>query len=84
MKILVLSQCFFPEEFKINELTEDLVKQGHDVTVLTGKPNYPKGKIYEGYKFWGVQEEFYKGARVIRVPLIPRGNSSAIRLSINY
>lgn len=84
MKILVLSQYFYPEEFKVNELTEDLVKRGHEVTVLTGKPNYPKGKIFDGYKILGVQEEKYKGARLVRVSLIPRGKASSWRLVVNY
>ena len=84
MKITIVCQYFYPEEFKVNDLAEEWVKRGHNVTVLTGKPNYPKGKILNGYKFWGIQEEDYKGARVIRVPLIPRGNGGGIRLALNY
>lgn len=84
MKILVICQYFYPEEFKINELVEELVSRGHEVTVLTGKPNYPTGKIARGYKLCGVQKETYKGANVIRVPLIPRGNGGGLRLSLNY
>lgn len=84
MKITIVCQYFYPEEFKVNDLAEEWVKRGHKVTVLTGKPNYPKGKILNGYKFWGIQEEDYKGVRVIRVPLIPRGNGGGIRLALNY
>lgn len=84
MKITIVCQYFYPEEFKVNDLAEEWVKRGHNVTVLTGKPNYPKGKILNGYKFWGIQEEDYKGARVVRVPLIPRGNAGGIRLALNY
>lgn len=84
MKITIVCQYFYPEEFKVNDLAEEWVKRGHNVTVLTGKPNYPKGKILNGYKFWGIQEEDYKGTRVIRVPLIPRGNGGGIRLALNY
>ena len=84
MDILLVSQYFWPEEFRFNDVAEELVKRGHRVTVLTGKPNYPKGKIYEGYKKWGVQKETYKGAEVIRVPLFPRGKSGSIRLVLNY
>lgn len=84
MKITIVCQYFYPEEFKVNDLAEEWVKRGHNVTVLTGKPNYPKGKILNGYKFWGIQEEDYKGARVVRVPLIPRGNGGGIRLALNY
>lgn len=84
MKILIVSQYFYPEEFKINELAEELVKRGHDVTVLTGKPNYPQGQYFEGYRFWGYEKESYKGATVIRVPLINRNNGSSLRLILNY
>lgn len=84
MRIFVVSQCFYPEEFKINDLVEEWVQRGHDVTVLTGKPNYPKGEYFPGYRFWGVQKETYKGASVIRVPLFKRGKGGAIRLVLNY
>jgi len=84
MKILVVSQYFYPEEFKVNEMVEEFVKLGHEVTVLSGKPNYPKGEFFKGYKFFGVQHEDYKGAKVIRVPLIKRGKGGAIRLAMNY
>ncbi len=84
MKIVVVSQYFYPEEFKINDLVEEWVKQGHHITVLTGKPNYPQGTFYSGYKFSGIQKEKYKGAKVIRVPVIRRGKGSSIRLILNY
>lgn len=51
MKILVVSQYFYPETFRVNSLCIELVKRGHEVTVLTGFPQYPKGKIYPGYGF---------------------------------
>ena len=78
MKILVVCQYFYPEEFKVNELVEGLVTRGNDVTVLTGKPTYPRGPYPKGYKFWGVQEEEYKGAKIIRVPELTRGNGGSI------
>ena len=84
MKVLIVSQYFYPEDFKINELTEELVCRGHNVTVLTGKPNYPKGQYYSGYKFLGVQVEDYKGAKVIRVPLIRRNSGGSLWLIMNY
>ena len=84
MNILVVCQYFYPEEFKVNDLVEGLVARGNKVTVLTGKPNYPKGVFFPGYRFAGVQREEYKGADVIRVPLIRRGNSGAVRLALNY
>ncbi len=78
MKILIVCQYFYPEEFKVNELVEGLVARGNDVTVLTGKPTYPRGPYPKGYKFWGVQKETYKGAKVIRVPELTRGNGGSI------
>jgi len=78
MKILVVCQYFYPEEFKVNELVEGLVTRGNEVTVLTGKPTYPRGPYPEGYKFCGVQGEAYKGAKIIRVPELTRGNGGAL------
>ena len=49
MKILIVSQYFWPENFRVNELSEELIKLGHDITVLTGYPNYPKGEIFEDF-----------------------------------
>lgn len=84
MKILLVSQYFWPESFRINDLAEELLNRGNEVFVLTGKPNYPQGKYYCGYRFWGYTREQYKGIRIIRVPLLARGNSSGIRLALNY
>lgn len=84
MRILIVSQYFYPEEFRVNDLAETLVQQGHSVTVLTGKPNYPLGEYYDGYKFEGVVEEEFKGAKVIRVPLVKRGKGGAFSLVKNY
>lgn len=83
MKILVVSQYFWPENFRINEVAKSLQKKGVTVTVLTGKPNYPSGVFFEGYKGWGVTQEDWKGVNVFRIPLFPRGNS-ALGLVINY
>ena len=49
MKILVVCQYYYPEPFRISDICEELVKNGNEVTVLTGIPNYPEGIIYEGY-----------------------------------
>lgn len=84
MRILVVCQYFHPEEFKVNELVEGLVKRGNEVTVLTGKPTYPRGEYPKGYKFWGVQHEEYKGARIIRVPELTRGKGGSIGLAKSY
>lgn len=84
MKILVVSQYFWPETFLINDLVTDLVKKGHEVSVLTGKPNYPKGKFYEGYSMFTRPSEEYNGAKIYRVPLIPRRRGTGLQLFMNY
>ncbi len=83
MKILVVSQYFWPENFRINDLVVELVKRGHEVTVLTGHPNYPEGKIFPEFKSNAESYGGYGGARVVRVPLFPRGVGS-LRLMLNY
>lgn len=84
MKILVVSQYFWPEEFRINDICEGLVEKGHQVEVLTGLPNYPEGKIYDGYSVLKRGNKFYKNnIRVRRVPLVPRGKGP-LMLALNY
>lgn len=84
MKILFVSQYFYPETFRGNDIVFDFVNRGHEVTVITGKPNYPIGTFYKGYKFWGVKKELINGADVIRIPTFPRGKGSALKLLLNY
>jgi glycosyltransferase involved in cell wall biosynthesis len=84
VKILIISQYFWPENFKINDLALGLKERGNEVTILTGKPNYPEGKYYPGYNFTNRKIEYYYGVKVIRSPLISRGSCSGIRLFINY
>lgn len=84
MKILLVSQYFWPENFSINSLARSLNDAFVEVTVLTGKPNYPEGTIYAGYAATGATEETYGTIRVLRVPLFPRGFKSALRLALNY
>lgn len=81
--ILVVSQYFFPEQFRINDICEEWVNRGYKVTVLTGIPNYPKGKFYRDYSFFKRRKETYRGIDIIRLPIIPRGKNS-IMLSLNY
>lgn len=84
MKILFISQYFYPENFKGNDIVFDFVKKGYEVTVLTGKPNYPQGKFYKGYSFFNKRKEFIKGAKIVRVPVFPRKSGSGIPLALNY
>ena len=83
MRVLILSQYFWPENFRINELALALNNKGLDVKVLTGKPNYPAGSIFSGYRAWGGHIEHLEGVQVYRVPLMPRGKGT-IRLGLNY
>ena len=84
MKILIVSQYFFPENFKVNDVAFELSKKGHEVTVLTAKPNYPKGKFYSGYTMFNNSEEIIRGVRIIRTPIYPRKNGGKVALSLNY
>ena len=84
MKVLVVSQYFYPENFRINEVVRTLVDKGIEVEVLTGKPNYPEGSIFSGYRAWGCQTEVLLGAKVHRVPMVSRGSNSAVWLAMNY
>lgn len=84
MKILIVTQYYFPENFKSNDLSFELAKRGHDVTVLTGIPNYPEGKIFEGYGFFKKRKETIQNVKVIRSLLLPRGKGGGLRLFLNY
>ncbi|WP_416740231.1 glycosyltransferase family 4 protein [Pseudomonas sp. NFX71] len=85
MKILVVSQYFWPESFLISDIVRILDEQGHEVVVATGKPNYPDGKIFDGYRAGGTLRERYLGKiDVFRVPLWPRGQGGAKNLILNY
>ena len=84
MKILLVTQYFYPENFKGNDIAFEMQKKGHEVTVLTGIPNYPKGEFFNGYGYFKRRRETVNGVKVIRTFLIPRGNSTAIPLMVNY
>lgn len=84
MKILIVTQYFFPEKFVINEIARDLVSRGHETTVLTGFPNYPAGSIFPGYTGKWLKREQIDGIHVLRVPLIPRRRGRALNLMVNY
>ena len=83
MKILIISQYFWPENFRINELSEELYKLGHQITVLTGYPNYPNGYIYPEFRKNKEKFRFFKGARIVRIPVIARKKNKFF-LFLNY
>lgn len=83
MRLLVISQYFWPENFRINDLVVDLIKRGHQVTVLTGVPNYPDGKVFQEFRNASINYAVYEGANIVRVPMTVRGQNS-LRLILNY
>lgn len=83
MQLLVVSQYFWPENFRINELVATLIERGHEVTVLTGVPNYPSGRVDEAFRRDPKAFADYRGARIVRVPMRPRGQG-ALSLMRNY
>ena len=84
MRILIISQHFYPENFKINDIAFFLKSNGFDVTVLTSKPNYPEGRFFKGYNFFNKNTEIINGVKIIRVPTIPRLNGGALGMILNY
>jgi len=83
MKILIISQYFWPENFIINEIAFSLKSIGNEVIVLTGKPNYPEGKFFKGYNPFFINKNLKENIEIIRVPIFPRLNS-LITLILNY
>ena len=83
MKILIVSQYFYPENFRINDLAIELKNRGHEVSILTGIPNYPQGKFYEGYTMFKNRFHIFQDMEIHRVPIFPR-YKGALRLSMNY
>lgn len=81
--ILIVSQYFYPEQFRINDIAVEWVRRGYKVTVLTGIPNYPQGKFFEGYGWRKRRRETWSGIDIIRLPIVARGHSS-VGLILNY
>ena len=82
MKILIITQYFHPENFRISDFAFKMVERGHEVSVITGVPNYPEGKIFGGYKSF--RNECVEGVMIYRVPLLARGKSRGFELVLNY
>lgn len=83
MRLLIVSQYYWPEFFLINRLSQKLVELGHQITVVTGKPNYPEGEIFPGYSAMGTSKNMIEGVEVYRIPLRPR-KKGALGLVLNY
>lgn len=84
MKILLVTQFFHPENFKSNDIAFELAGRGHKVTVLTGIPNYPKGRFHNGYGLFCRRREMVGGVRIIRTLVVPRGKGGGLMLALNY
>ncbi len=84
MKVLILSQHYWPETFRITEIAASLRQAGCEVSVLTGQPNYPDGVVFSGYRAASLGRQAHEGTTIYRVPLVPRGRASTFRLVANY
>ncbi|MEG0034963.1 MAG: glycosyltransferase family 4 protein [Bacilli bacterium] len=83
MKILIVCQYYYPEPFRITDIAENLVKLGNEVTILTGLPNYPEGKVSQEYKWGKRRNEFVNGVEIVRTFIIGR-RKGKIFLGLNY
>lgn len=83
MKILIISQHYWPENFRVTDIAETLVSLGHQVTVLCGLPNYPKGYIFDDYKHGKNRIQEHNGVKIIRAKEIGRRNNILYRF-LNY
>lgn len=83
MRILIVSQYFWPENFRVNELATACANKGHQITILTGLPNYPEGNIDISYKQDPEKFSTFHGIPIVRVPIIPRGKGKW-SLILNY
>jgi colanic acid biosynthesis glycosyl transferase WcaI len=84
LKVLIVSQYFSPESFRVNDVATGLVERGHEVTVLTGQPNYETGSFFEGYSAFRPRCETIDSVTVQRFPLVSRGTATGARLAANY
>ena len=84
MRILIVSQYFWPENLRINDIVEFFTSRGHNVDILTGYPNYPGGRIFENYKKNPNNFKTYFGAQIVRIPVRLRRKSTKLDLFLNY
>lgn len=83
-RVLVVSQHFWPETFRINDIVEGLLADGTEVDVLCGLPNYPAGEWFPGYRYTGPRRQQYGGAQLFRAGEIRRKNNTGLRIFLNY
>ena len=83
-RILIYTNHFSPENFKVNEIAETLNNGENEIRVITCVPNYPSGKIYPGYGYFKKSREIIGKMTICRLPMVPRGSGSKFRLVLNY
>jgi glycosyltransferase involved in cell wall biosynthesis len=84
MRLFIVTNHFYPESFRVNDIAFDRAQKGDEVTVLTGIPDYPEGHFHNGYSLFKKKVEYVNGVKVVHVPLIPRGDGSKVRMVLNY
>jgi colanic acid biosynthesis glycosyl transferase WcaI len=84
MNLLIITNHFWPENFRINDLALGLINKGHRVAVLSAVPDYPEGRFFPGYGIFKKRQEDYQGIKIRRVPLVPRGRGGKLRLTLNF
>lgn len=84
MRLIIFTNHFYPESFRVNDIAFDRAQRGDQVTVLTGIPDYPEGHFHKGYSLFKKRVEHVNGVKVVHVPLIPRGDGGKIRMALNY
>src|SRR5947209_59412 len=84
MKLLLITEHYWPEQFRITDLAEGLTSRGHSVDVLTGMPSYPQGHYFDGYGLCGPYREEHLGISLRRVPIVPRLRGRSWELALNY
>lgn len=84
MRVLLITNHFYPEEFRCNDLAFELCRRGHRVTVLTAIPDYPQGKFHKGYGVFRKRAEHVQGVKVLHSFIVPRGDGQKLRLMMNY
>ena len=84
MKVLIVSQYFWPEYFRVNDLVYELKKKDVEIEILTSYPNYPGGKVFEEFKKNPKKYSNFQGCKIYRVPQITRGKGTLTKLTLNY
>jgi len=83
-KILIVTEYFYPEEFKINEIALEWKKKGYEVDVLTNFPTYPAGEIFDGYENRWYQKDQYEGINIYRVKSVTGYRDSLFKKLLKY